>query len=92
MFTVLARINGSDAARLGLAVSKKHCKLAVRRNRIKRLVRESFRVHQAELGGLDVVVMNQASTHKASNEALLKSLEGHWEKCRLAADAGREQG
>ena len=46
LFTVLCRCNNSDLARLGLAISKKHCRRAVGRNRIKRIVRESFRQHQ----------------------------------------------
>lgn len=44
-------------ARLGLVVAKKHLKRAIDRNRFKRLVRESFRSHQLQLAGLDVVVL-----------------------------------
>lgn len=79
-FTVLARRNGLAQARLGLAVSKKHVRLAVARNRIKRLVRESFRGHQHELGGLDVVVLARATTASQSNRQLLVSLAVHWNR------------
>ena len=97
MFTVLSRGNSDEggqpgAARLGLAISKKHCKLAVSRNRIKRLVRESFRHHQATLAGLDVVVLNQPGTHRASNSDLLQSLEAHWQQSSRLKGAKREQG
>lgn len=92
MFTVLTRSNGGGEGRLGLAVSKKHCKLAVSRNRIKRLVRESFRQHQAELAGLDVVVLNQRGTHLASNKELLGSLAKHWQKSRTLSRAKRNKG
>jgi ribonuclease P protein component len=78
-FTVLVRDNGMTHARLGLAVSKKRVRRAVARNRIKRLVRESFRHHADALGGLDVVVMAR-SNGAADNDALAGSLAGHWRR------------
>jgi len=48
--------NAQGASRLGVSVSKKHVRSAVRRNAIKRLVREYFRLHQHELPGVDVSV------------------------------------
>ena len=57
-FTVLYRPNGSRSPRLGLAIAKKHCKLATGRNRIKRIVRESFRQNKEQLHGMDIVVIN----------------------------------
>jgi len=103
-FTVLCRDNEScrdydsseatDAvgARLGLAISKKHCRKATARNRIKRIVRESFRHHQADLGNLDVVVINSPAAAAATSRQLFDSLAGHWTRCGLAPDApnGRE--
>ena len=59
-FAILARPNGSPTARLGLAIGKKHLKTAVGRNRIKRLVRESFRHHAGDLSGLDIIVLARA--------------------------------
>jgi len=83
-FTVLCRDNRKDVARLGLAISKKNCRQASGRNRIKRVVRESFRQHQVELAGLDIVVLNQPACRAASNQSLFDSLERHWEKCGTA--------
>lgn len=77
---MLYRDNDQAEPRLGLAVSKKHSRLAVSRNRIKRIVRESFRQHRSELKGLDIVVLNQAGTDKASNRALFDSLRNHWRR------------
>lgn len=88
MFTVLYIDNGKQEARLGLAISKKHCKLAVGRNRLKRLVRESFRHHRAGLSGLDIVVLNQPAAMRASNKALFDSLQRHWQRCQTAATGG----
>ncbi len=88
MFTVLYKKNGEPEARLGLAISKKHCRLAVGRNRLKRIVRESFRHHRADLGGLDVVVLNQPAAMRASNKVLFDSLHEHWQRCH-SAQTGR---
>ncbi|MEJ2127225.1 MAG: ribonuclease P protein component [Woeseiaceae bacterium] len=91
-FTVLCRENDKDIARLGLAISKKHCRFATGRNRIKRVVRESFRQHQAELGGLDVVVINQPAATSAANRQLFDSMAAHWQRCQKArgSDARRK--
>ena len=87
-FTVLARKKSTGVTRLGLAVSKKNAKLAVDRNRIKRLVRESFRQHKNELEGLDIVVMNRRQTGQQDNRTLLSSLSRHWQKlATLCADS-----
>lgn len=87
-FTVLSRDNDEAVARLGLAIAKKHCRHATGRNRIKRVVRESFRRHQASLAGLDVVVINQPDATTAGNKQLFDSLAGHWERCSQATRAG----
>jgi ribonuclease P protein component len=88
LFTVLCRPHTTDAPRLGLAISKKHCRHATARNRIKRIVRESFRHHQRELAGLDVVVMNQPGATNASNAQLFNSLDRHWQRCSKARSRG----
>lgn len=78
--TLLARHNGLDHARLGLAISKRFIKTAVGRNRVKRLLRESFRQHQSMLSGLDIVVLNRDAAHKTSNFELTKALKAHWRR------------
>ena len=55
-FLFLAIDNNKNAARLGLAVPKKNISKAAERNRIKRLIRESFRLRKSSLEGKDVVV------------------------------------
>ena len=79
-FTVLARPNERDEARLGLAIAKKVIRLAVGRNRIKRLVRESFRQHQVLIAGLDVVVLARRGLGDRPNQVILDSLQGHWDR------------
>ena len=46
----------SGAARLGLLISRRHAPRAVERNRIKRCIREAFRMEQERLGPIDVLV------------------------------------
>jgi len=88
LFTVLCRDNTTTTARLGLAISKKHCRRAAARNRIKRIVRESFRHSKDLLGGLDIVVMNQPGAATATNTELFDSLCGHWRRCSEAKARG----
>jgi len=82
-FTVLCRDNKEDIARLGLAISKKHCRKASARNRIKRVIRESFRNHPTDLEGLDIVIINQPAAAMAKNDAMKESLKRHWQRCSL---------
>jgi ribonuclease P protein component len=42
--------------RLGILVSRRHAARAVERNRIKRCIREAFRLEQQKLGSLDILV------------------------------------
>ncbi len=79
-FTVLARLNTLGFARLGLAISRKSAQSAVVRNRLKRVIRESFRYHQGKLGHLDIVVIGQPQLGKHSNTMLFASLQRHWAK------------
>lgn len=59
-FLILARPTAdSDEARLGLIVAKKNIKTAAKRNHFKRLARESFRLNQHRLQGLDIIVMSR---------------------------------
>ncbi|MBI5779957.1 MAG: ribonuclease P protein component [Planctomycetes bacterium] len=54
---IRARPNNLEYSRLGIAASKKSFPSAVMRNRIKRLVREAFRLNKHQLPkGLDLIV------------------------------------
>lgn len=79
-FSVRYRCNGLEHARLGLAISKRVSKRAVERNRIKRLVRESFRRVRAQLPAIDLVVMARESAAGLPGTELLAELEALWRK------------
>lgn len=65
---VLVAPNGLDIPRLGMIVPKKIIRTAVGRNRIKRLLREWFRLGQADIAGLDIV----ARLKTRGNERMLQ--------------------
>ena len=75
---VLIRKNTLGLARLGMAVSMKHAQNAVERNRIKRIIRESFRCNQNNLKGLDIVVVSYKPIAGKSNRELRTSLDKHF--------------
>ncbi|KPJ93195.1 MAG: hypothetical protein AMJ53_07890 [Gammaproteobacteria bacterium SG8_11] len=79
-WTLLAKSNHRQSARLGLAITKKKIKNASDRNRLKRIVRESFRYHKEYVMGLDVVVLCQHRAAATTNEILFNSLHNHWLK------------
>ena len=71
--SLIALANEDSRTRLGLAVSKR-CGNSVRRNRLKRRLREAFRLSRAELPtGLDLVIQPRADT-PIQLAALRKSL------------------
>ena len=78
-FTVLVRTDKRptdlappQTARLGLVVAKRKVRLAVSRNRVKRLTRERFRYHARRLPAADVIVMaNSACTHTSNKEIII---------------------
>ena len=82
-FHVRYRLNGLGHARLGLAMSKRVSKRAVERNRLKRLLRESFRRIRDQLPPVDVVVMARDVAAGLPGAELLAEADALWQ--RLAA-------
>jgi len=78
--TILVTPNLTKQNRLGLAIAKKRVKLAVQRNRIKRQIRESFRMHQHQLPAIDMVIMVKSGTDTLNNQQLRQQLEKIWRK------------
>jgi ribonuclease P protein component len=81
LMIVYAAENGLDCARLGISIGKKKVKLAVDRNRIKRLLREAFRLEKSQIpAGVDFVVVPRGPD--LSFDRAMRSLPG---LCRSAA-------
>lgn len=75
---ILAIENRSAHARLGLVVGKKHIKLAVQRNRFKRLARESFRHQQQALAGLDIIILVRGNLSGEENARIRQNIDTLW--------------
>ena len=86
-FSVRYRANELGQPRLGLAISKRVSKRAVERNRIKRLVRESFRRIRLELPAIDLMVMAREQAAGLPGPELLAELDGLWRKLRSVRPA-----
>lgn len=72
--------NACGRPRLGLAISKRVSKSAVRRNRIKRLARDSFRRTRAQLPAFDILLIARFSADQEDNASLRAELSRLWQR------------
>jgi len=79
-FAVTASSNDKQGARLGMAVAVRTAGNAVERNRIRRIIRESFRLHQHVLPAVDLVVSARPQARGARGAELHASLAALWAK------------
>ncbi|MCR3800137.1 ribonuclease P protein component, partial [Pseudomonas aeruginosa] len=61
-------------------IGKKNVKLAVQRNRLKRLIRESFRHNQETLAGWDIVVIARKGLGELENPELHQQFGKLWKR------------
>lgn len=78
-FTLLAHPTSNSWPRLGVIVAKRFLKKAVDRNRVRRLIRESFRLNQQHLAGLDIVVLLRCNCAAEPNGVLYNCLRKQWQ-------------
>ena len=79
---VLYKPNQITHARLGLVIGKRAVNSAVKRNRIKRIIRESFRHQHESLKGVDIIVIARQQCDKLSNQKLREGIDYLWEKLK----------
>lgn len=63
-----------------MAVSRRVSKLAVVRNRIRRILRESFRAARVQLPGCDVLVIARSAAANAGRAELRVAADAIWKQ------------
>ena len=76
--------NQLPQARLGIIIPKQHIKLAVSRNVLRRVIRESFRHQQEVLKGLDIIVLIRSKWCPLDKQALRKEVDHLWQKIMVS--------
>ena len=83
---ILVRSSLHDHSRLGLVIAKKGIKLAVQRNRIKRIVRDSFRTLCTQSNEfalpLDIVILSRKGLGEIENDAVHRLISKQWARLR----------
>jgi ribonuclease P protein component len=95
-FRILGRLSDMSGSRLGMAVSRQVDKRAVQRNRLKRVIRESFRKHYLATqtrAPLDLVVLPRKLAVALDNKTLFEHLSRHWRRIddRIASTSPTQQ-
>jgi ribonuclease P protein component len=79
---ILSEPNGTETSRLGLVIGKKNVPTAVARNKVKRIVRETFRLTDLPVA-VDLVFLARKDLGKLSSAELATLIQQSW--VRLAA-------
>lgn len=84
--TMYVMKNRTTKNQLGIAVSKKFAKSSVRRNRVKRLIKEVYRLQESNLvSGISILFLwkNQVPYEEVSFENVTKDFEKCMKKANL---------
>ena len=83
---ILARPSLHDHSRLGLVIAKKGIKLAVHRNRVKRVLRDSFRTSCTQTNEfplpLDIVILPRKGFGELDNATVHRLIIKQWARLR----------
>lgn len=80
---IIFRRNTLSFSRIGIIISKKNVRKANQRNKLKRIVRESFRLNKQSLGEWDVVVLAKKDILKYSIADIRLGLEKAWGRLQV---------
>jgi ribonuclease P protein component len=85
LFTASVRVNeGSASARLGLSIAARTVGNSVSRNRLRRQIRESFRLQQQVLPPVVIVIGARTAARTAAARELREALERLWKQINEA--------
>lgn len=73
-FAAVVADSALQAPRIGLALAKKQTRHAFARNRLKRLIREYFRLHRTDLPAVDVIFIARSAAQHQGNFDLVADL------------------
>lgn len=77
-FLILAKHNNESQSRIGMVIGKKSVKFAVNRNKVKRAIRETFRINYHSKSNLDIVVVARPGVNKFLENGLFTGLTKVW--------------
>ena len=84
---ILACPNELDHSRIGFVISKKNIRLAVHRNRVRRIIRESFRLNQHTLPNVDIVILARHGLGDLDNSDVQALISRSWNRLIKRAKA-----
>lgn len=87
LYAASPALDGPAQARLGMAIAKKNIRRAVNRNRVRRLIRETFRHASPRLPAVDIVVLARSQTGQAESCVLRKEIEQLLDALRCCASS-----
>ena len=82
---ILSEPNGTETSRLGLVIGKKNVPTAVARNKIKRVVRETFRLIELPVA-VDLVFLARKDLGKLSSTELATLIKQSWGRLIVRLD------
>ena len=77
---ILGAANDLGHSRIGFIIAKKNIRTAVHRNRIKRIIRNFFRVHCIEFDSADLIIMARRGLDQRSNSEINRAFSDLWYK------------